>query len=224
VKQPSLDLRELRTRADRARLKGKSRKAIRLYRKILGSAPEDAATHRKLAPLLARRGQAEESWRSYQVACGSLMTRGFDAKAAGLLREAVTLDPRNANAWKRLAEIEESLGRTADAHNTLLEAHRHFTGSRNRGEAIALLSAAHRLDPADMHTGFELARLLRRAGNPQRAQKVLHGLLQRFPNQRRLIRRALFRTRPTLHAFWAWIRCPRESGWSGPGELRASSR
>ena len=216
------DVRQLRLRADRARVKGRVRRAIRLYRRVLAGQPDDPAIHRKLAPLLARRRRREESWQSYQVARRSLEERGFDAHAGGLLREAVELLPRNVLAWKGLAEIEISLGRTTDARNTLLEGRRYFRGARRRADAIALLSVAHQLDPDDVEIGRDLARQLRRSGRPRRAQEVLYQLLERIPNRRRSLRRSLFLTTPTVRSLWAWIRCPRTSTWTGL--LRHSER
>ena len=218
VRKRHPDVRQLHRRADRARLKGRLRKAVRLYRSVLVHLPDEPSVHRKLAPLLARRSCPEDAWQSYQIACRSLTERGFDRHAGGLLREAVELLPRNVLAWQCLAEIEESLGRTADARGTLLEGRRHFRGRRRRTDAMALLSTAHRLDPDDLELGLDLARQLRRAGRAGRAQEVLYGLLQRVPNRQRALRRGLFLTTPTFHTFWVWMRSPRDRSIVDPAD------
>lgn len=199
----------LRRRADRARAKGKSRRAVRLYRKLLVEQPENPVVHRRLAPLLARRRKRDDSWRSYVIACDSLADQGFDAKAAGLLREAVDLLPGNADAWRRLAEMEEGLGRQVDARNTLLEGRQNLRGSRRRAEAITLLKQAHRLDEDDPEVALDLARLLRLSRRRAKAQQILYRLAARVPARRRAARWALFLTAPSVRSFWAWLACPR---------------
>ena len=218
------DSRKLCARADRARLKGRVRRAIRLYQRALEAGPEDAVTRRKLAPLLARRRRLEESWRCYEAACDSLVERGFDAQAAGLLAEAVTLLPRNEAAWRRLALIQAELGRRADARNSLAKARRNFKGRSRRMGAIRLLRDAHALTPDDLEIAIDLARLLRRAGRRRAAAETLYPMLQRAPGAHKRVRLELLRCTPTFDALVAWLRAPSDTPGAGPGAGRAQAR
>jgi len=213
------DARLLCARADRARLKGRTRRAVRLYQQALEADPDNMSIRRKLAPLHARRREFDDAWQCYQAAGDSLSARGFEAQAAGLIREAATLLPHNEAVWRHLAVLQHSLGRRADARNTLIEGRQHFKGRRNRAAAVALLADAHAIDPDDLELGIELARLLRKTKRPRKAQKVLHALLQRMPDERKRIRRELFWCCPTLASLEAWMRSLRE-----PAGLQRSVR
>ena len=64
-RNPIYDRSRLLRRAAGAQTKGRRKKAIELYRKVLAVEPNDAQVHRKIAPLLAetkqRPAEAEES-------------------------------------------------------------------------------------------------------------------------------------------------------------------
>ena len=59
---------ELVAEADRARVRGKLDAAAAGYRRALESDPADASVHVKLAPVLARLGDAEGAARSFRAA------------------------------------------------------------------------------------------------------------------------------------------------------------
>ena len=221
--------RTLLAKADKARTKGRARRAIKLYRRALEGTPRDADIHRKLAPLLARRRRyRDDAWKSFAIACDDLCTRGFDARAAGLLREAVSLLPRQREAWERLGQLEADLGRVADARLTLLEGRRHFRGRGRRSDARRLLELSHRLEPWQPDVVFELSRLRHRCGDPEGAARLVQEFACARPEHARTAQRALFVLRPTPATLWAWLRAPKERtagrGLAGSRTGRAGSR
>ena len=204
------DPRRLCARADRARLKGRVRRAIRLYERALEAGPENSTIRRKLAPLLARSRRFDEAWVCYQAAADSLESRGFEARSAGLMREATTLLPRNDAAWRRLAALLHGLGRTTDARNALLEARPFFRGRRHRPAAVELLGDAFRMAPDDAAIGLELATLLRKTRQRDASRVVLQRLLERVPSEDRRLRFELFRSSPSLDSLGDLIRAMRQ--------------
>ncbi len=207
--------------ADRARSRGRTRAAVRLYRRALEHAPTDARVHQKLAPLLAQRRAFDESWQSFQIVCDALVQKGFDDRAAGLLREAVTLLPRKPEAWERLAELETSLGRSVDAHLALMEGRRHFRRRRDRAEARRLLERAVRIDPNHPQSVLDLARLRKQTGDRAGAGHLLEQLIERHPGAAAAGRRALFWVRPGFRTMLGWLRPP---GRPAVGEPLARAR
>ena len=201
--------RKLLASADRARTKGRKRRAIRLYRRALESAPDSPDIHRKLAPLLARRGEATEAWNSFRVAYRALCVSGFDARAAGLLREAVALLPRTREAWEALGELEAALGRPIDARLALWDGSRHFKGRRRLADRRRLLELANRVDPHQTEVVLALARLRGKAGDARGGERLVEQLIVARPMSERAARRTLFALRPNLRSLWRWWRAPR---------------
>ena len=95
-RNPIYDRSRLLRTAAGARTKGRRKKAIELYRKILAVEPNDAQVHRKIAPLLAETKQRDDSWKSYQRAAERLRGQGFADQAIGVLRGFAGLDQAEA--------------------------------------------------------------------------------------------------------------------------------
>jgi predicted Zn-dependent protease len=205
-RRKTYDRARLLSQAERARRRGRAAKAIELYRRVLAVEPDNADLHRKVAPLLARRGQPEEAWRSYRFAAKALAGRGFEAQATGLLREAAAQLPDNRDVWIALANGIRKKGRLVDAKNALLAGRVHFRRRRHRRDAIELLARAEALDPGDFTVALDLARLLARCGNRTRALQILERLAVRHPTRQRRIYFERFRVAPKLHALTDWLR------------------
>jgi tetratricopeptide (TPR) repeat protein len=213
------DRARILTQAERARRRGRAAKAVELYRRVLAVEPENADLHRKVAPLLVRRRQPEEAWRSYRFAAKTLAKRGFEAQATGLLREAAAQLPENREAWIALADLIRQQGRLVDAKAVLLAGRVHFRRRRHRRDAIELLARAESLDPDDLAVALDLARLLARCGNRARAIQILERLARLHPTRQRRIYFERFRVAPQLHALSDWLSAlarrapPRAVGW-----------
>ena len=75
-------------KAGRARAKGRKKKAIAIYRKLLAGTPDDFDVHAKLAPLLAASKQRKEAAKSFNMAAESYISKGFDVKAIAVYKQA----------------------------------------------------------------------------------------------------------------------------------------
>ena len=212
--------------AEKARAKGKVRKAIAEYRKVLEVDPSDYETHGKLAPLLAERTQLAGAWKSF-VAAGEGYTRDMhEDKALSIYMQAARYLPHQLEVWKSIARLQVGRGRPPDAVKALLDGSRHFRRRNHRPEAIRLLRLACEIEPRHFEATYALARLLLKAGEKREAQWHLEGLAERAKGRNR--RRAcatLFRMSPSFVGAWRWVRAaiaareipfPRRSSWLSP--------
>ena len=120
------------TAADRAVAKGRSRRAIALYGKVLAVDPADHVTHGKVAPLLAKRRKQAEAWASFVAAGeGYLREDRFD-RALSIYAQAARYLPRRLEAWEAIARLQCELGHPADGVQALLDGCRHFRGRKRR--------------------------------------------------------------------------------------------
>jgi predicted Zn-dependent protease len=188
------------------RKKGKRHKAIALYREILAVEPNDPDVHRRIAPLLAETKEPAAAWESYQRAVDGLTRQGFVDQAVGVLREASERLPRQPEVWGALADVQLKRHRPVDAHQALVEGHRHFRSRSDRSHAILLLLRARKLAPRDFVTNFDLARLLAKAGARGRARSLLEEIASwSTGKQLRRVRARQFALSPTPAAAWRWL-------------------
>ncbi|MEN8159138.1 MAG: tetratricopeptide repeat protein [Myxococcota bacterium] len=187
------DRARLLAEAARAQRRGKLRKAVSLYRDVLRAEPRNADVHRRIAPLLARRGEREAAVASYRRAAAGLEERGFVERAIGVYREAAGQLPRESAVWLALAELELKRGRRPDAVAALLDGRSKLRARRARPGAIRLLERAYEIAPDDFEAGFDLTALLARTGQRDRALALLDGLAEgrRGPALRRVRARQL---------------------------------
>jgi len=209
----SLFSRKPRTRseivaaADRARTRGRVKKAIAGYRKALESDPTDPAVNVKLAPLLARKGDAEGAATCFRVAAKRHVDQGFTDRAAAVNLAATAVFPLVPGFRLELARLNVMRGRTLDAVNTLLEGGRALARARRPDLAAALLGRALEIEPWHLETCLVLVPVLARNGHPAKARQFVDGLLARTRGPaRRRIRWVAFRTSPGVRTFWRWLR------------------
>lgn len=207
LRKRSYDRRKLLSQARAAQAKGRLKKAIRLYQRVLEAEPQDPDVHRKLAPLLARSRQQEAALASFGQAVGGLMKRGMEDKALGVCHETVQFFPQRADVWEAIAHLELERQRSPDAVKALRSGRAHCRGRRRRGDALRLLRRAHEIAPDDVEVATDLARLLRRDGARIEARNLLAGLAVRVPRpQLRRVRWAQLCVDRTPHRLLAWLR------------------
>jgi tetratricopeptide (TPR) repeat protein len=201
------DRSRLLRKAVGARKKGRRKKAIELYRKVLAVEPDDARVHRKVAPLLAATKQRDDAWQSYQRAAETLRGQGFVDQAIGVLRDAARYLADKPELWHALCRLELERHRPADAVSGLLEGAGHLRSRRNRDSALSLLLAARKIAPDAFKPNLALGRQLVRCGYRDRGVHLLEQLADRTVGvQRRAVRALLFRISPTPAAAWRWLR------------------
>jgi tetratricopeptide (TPR) repeat protein len=198
---------EIIAEADRARAKGRIKKAITGYRKALELEPKDPVVHGKLAPLLARSKQPEAALESFHAAAQGHLEKGFADKALAVYTQAADTFPHQIRLWQQLAQLHISKGRRADAVRALLRGRLHFRRKDERREAITLLQEALALDSALFEPKRDLALLLAREGHRAEALALLHPMVKGLRGGAlRRVRWTLVRVAPSLGAWGGWLR------------------
>ncbi len=198
---------ELIIEADRARSKGKLKKAIAGYRKALELEPKDPAVHVKLAPLLARVNESEASLQSFRAAAQGHLDKGFTDKALAVYTQAAETFPAQVSLWQQVAQMNIARGRRADAVRMFLRGRILLSGKNERREAIALLKEALALEPTLFDPRLDLALLLARQNQPAEAMALLEPMAKQLKGrQLRQVRWTMLRVSPGLGSAWRWLR------------------
>jgi len=193
--------------ADRARSKGRRRRAIALYRRVLMVEPGDPDLHARIAPLLARTGQRFDAWTSFRTAASAYLRARHMEQVFSVYKEATRCLPLQIETWRHVAKLQRKIGRNRQAMDTLLEGRRHFRGRRRRAEAIYLLRRVRDIDPWHLDSVIDLARLLARSRQQNEAEALLLQLAARSEGRElRRVRATLWWIAPTLQNSWLWLR------------------
>lgn len=197
---------ELIVAADRARSKGKLKRAIVGYRKALELEPKDPAVLGKLAPLLARTNEAEASLKLFRDAAQVHLDKGFADKALAVYTQAAETFPAQVSLWQQVSRMHLERGRQADAVRMLLRGRFALQRKHERPQAIILLREALRLEPTLFAPRLDLARLLARQKQSAEALALLEPMLHLTGGQLRQVRWTLLCIAPGLGTGWLWLR------------------
>ncbi len=204
------DRKRLLAEAERARIKGRARRAVRFYRRVLAKEPHDAELNAKVAPLLATIGSDFDAWQSYQRAAKAALKHDQAKLALDLYRNATAHLPREREAWAAVARMERHAGRNAAALEALLEGRQRMKGARRRPEAIWLLREARAIDAWNTDIVLDLARQLAKNGQADEALSLLDEAVERKKGDGlRRTRALIFRFDPTFGNLWRWLRARR---------------
>ena len=198
---------ELLAQAAKARGKGRRKKAIAIYHKVLSQDGDDPDVRVRVARLLAEANQHAEAWESFLTGATGFYERGFIDKAKAVFRQAADSIPTEVNAWLKLSELDVERERFADAAQTLCEGSWHFRDKSTRPVAIDLLRRAAALDPDRFHIDLDLARLLGAAGEKEEALKILRRLDgEVIAGKLSVVRGAIFTISRSPRDGWIWLR------------------
>jgi tetratricopeptide (TPR) repeat protein len=201
------DRKWLLAEAEKARIRGRRRRAISLYRRILAAEPHDPVLHARVAPLLAAAGKRFDAWQSYRQAAQVHLKNQNKEESLALYRDATKTLPMQIEAWQWVAKLELKRERREAAIGALLEGRTKFRSRRRRPEAITLLREARSIDEWRVDIVLDLARLLRRSGQSPEAQWILGQLAERTSGRDlRIVRGAQWRIEPSLKHSWKWLR------------------
>lgn len=196
--------------ANRARARGRHRRAIALLRRVLELDPADHDVAIRLAELLAVEGQRFEAWSLYRSAGKTMLRERRHEQSLVIFREATRCLPFEFEAWRITAELLRKLGRDEDAQLTLREARRQYRSRFDRAQAIEILRLIRQIDPWDHEIVLDLSRLYAQTDQGARALRILESLAVRSEGARlRAIRFAQWQiSRSFLHGrlwFRAWL-------------------
>jgi thioredoxin-like negative regulator of GroEL len=198
---------ELLSEAHRARNKGRERRAIGLYKRVLLEDPHNADVALRVAPMLARRGQGFEAWQLYRRAARDFARAKRWGECLTVYREACRFVPYEFEAWSLCAELQIKMGREDAAFETLVDGRMHFRDPACRAQAIALLTRARSIEPWDTHVVLDLARLYARTDLTDLALELLLCLGQRTRGaDLRKVRALQWRITLSLRFGWLWLR------------------
>jgi len=192
--------------ADKARGRGRVRKAIAGYSQILAQDPNDHQVHARIAPLLARTKRWHEARLSFDAAGIGFLKVGFADKAIAIWKVAAKTFPEDVDYWERVANEQVKRGRKADAVQSLLEGREQLTKKAQRPLAMTLLRQVLTLDAFHFDATLDLANLLAAEGQRRDAEKLLREMRMwvKGRNLRRL-RGAQFRLSPSWRGLMDWI-------------------
>lgn len=209
--------------AHRARNRGRDRRAISLYKRILLEDPHNPDVALRLAPMLARRGEGFEAWQIYRMVARDFAKAKQYAECLTVYREACRFVPWEFEAWRLSAELQLKMGREGPAFETLIDGRNQFRDANSRAQAIQLLSRARAIEPWEPHLVLDLARLYARTDQADIAVELLTCLALRVRGS--LLRRVrTLQWRITLDPRYAflWLRALHERD-TEPGPLEEDS-
>ncbi len=194
-------------KADGFRSRGRVRKAIREYEKVLAVDPQDIEAHTKVAQLYIRAGRKDQAKASLKRVIEWNESEGFLDKAIATLRVIQGLDRRDLGVYLHLAELYLGKEVKGDALTLLEGARRAFRRKRFLKEAIAVEEKILSFAPDDFRTQVSLVRLLWRVGRKYEAAERLwhmeaHWALMKNERYWRKTRWLLCRHSPSLATGW----------------------
>jgi tetratricopeptide (TPR) repeat protein len=200
------------TEAHRARNRGRDRRAIALYRRILLEDPHNVDVGMRLAPMLARRGHGFEAWRIYQSLARDCVRARRWNDCLNIYREACNFIPWEFEAWRVCAELQMKLGNVDAAFETLVDGHNHFRNPHCRDQAIALLSRARVIEPWEPDIAIDLARLYAQTDQVDTGLELLSCLALRVRGSAlRRVRALQWRITLSPRFAFLWLRALGES-------------
>jgi len=198
---------EILEAAGRAQAKGRRKRAITEYQKLLKENGGDYIVHGKVAPLLAESRRYDEAWKSFKASGEGYLKDGFEDKAKSVYHQATRCLPNDLRGWQKVVQLHVDRGHRADALKTLREGRRHFSRRSHRREAITLLRMAFKLTPWKFDVTFDLARLFAKSGDHDNAMRLLLGLAERESGYNlRRVRGTILKMAPGAQTAWLWLR------------------
>lgn len=170
---PPCDRGDILRKAEEYRLRGRVRKAIGEYEKLLAVDPHDIDAHAKAAPLYIRTGRKDKAKASLRKVVAGYEQQGFADKAIATLRLLLKLDRRDLRARLHLADLYLGKNLTGSALSLLAGARRTFRYRRFLKEALAVEEKILSISPDDFPAQVSMVQLLARAGRGREGRERL---------------------------------------------------
>lgn len=205
-KPPPVNRSEVLATADKLRVKGKYKKAVVEYRKLIAIDPTDADVHSKLAPLLVKVGERDEALKSWRAAADAFLQRGFADRAIAMYTQASVAFPKEPSVWERMGRLHFERGRRAEGVKALLAGAAQLKSKPQRPAAEKLLRQALEFEPMHIDATVALCRVLKSGGRKPEARQMLVALRTaiRGPALKR-VRSAELRLFPGFGSFFRWL-------------------
>jgi len=204
------DRSESLRKAEQFRSRGRVKKAIREYEKVLAVNPQDIEVHEKIGQLYVRAGRKDQAKASLKRVIAWYDKQGFVEKAIAMLRVTLTLDRRDLAVYVRLTDLYLGKDLAGDALGLLEGARRTFRRKRFLREAIVVEEKILSFAPDNFRAQVWLVRRLWKAGRKREAGERLWQMesqwaLTRNRKHWRKSRWLLFRHAPSLPSYWGYF-------------------
>ena len=207
---PSYDRSDILRKAEDYRSRGRIKKAIREYEKVLAVDPQDIDAHARAAPLYIRIGRRDKAKASLRKVIAGYEKQGFVDKAIAMLRLTLKLDRRDLGARLHLADLYLGKNLAGNALRLLERSRRTFRGKWFLKEALAVEGKILCIAPDDFRAQVSMARLLFKAGRDYEGRDRLWRMeaqwaLKENSKNWRKTRWLLSRHVPSLSTSWGYF-------------------
>jgi tetratricopeptide (TPR) repeat protein len=156
--------------------RGRPKRALALYLKVLKANPDDPRVLNRAGDLCARLSRNTEAVSFYKRAAGLLSQQGFHDKAIALCKMIIRLDPTLVEVMETLAKLQASQGLVHEAVSQYEAVGEFYRQSSQPRRAIEAQQAIVELQPNDPSRRLELANLYQQHGRPQEALAQYRGI------------------------------------------------
>jgi tetratricopeptide (TPR) repeat protein len=206
-KPPQINRSEVLSAADKLRVKGKYKKAVLEYRKLIALDPTDADVHAKVGPLLVKLGDRDEALKSFRAAADGYLQRGFADRAIAMYAQAAAAFPKEPSVWERVGRLHFERGRRAEGVKALLTGAGQIKQRSQLPEAEKLLRQALTYEPLHIDATVALCRVLKGLGKKAEARQALADLTRQIRGPAvKKVRAAELKLFPGLGTFLRWLR------------------
>ncbi|MFN0250268.1 MAG: cyclic nucleotide-binding domain-containing protein [Kofleriaceae bacterium] len=153
------DGRELREEAAAATVAGKYKRALAAYLELERIEPRDAQWAKRAAETYRKLGNNKHAIEAFERSCERYSQNGFLVQAIAVCKLILQIDPQNANALSRLAQLNEQAGQGPTRaqgfaeNNPALHANPNVAAIRRTGHITSL-----KLTPAEQAQADAMAR------------------------------------------------------------------
>ncbi|MDH3999260.1 MAG: tetratricopeptide repeat protein, partial [Desulfuromonadales bacterium] len=141
---------KLFTTAQKFLSKNQLGRAIKEYQKIVQAFPKEIQHQQKLAELLSREKRIEEALKAYEAVAKNYSDSGFYLKAIAVFKQMQRLEPKRADIYLKLAELNEKQGLVGNAMTEYRNLVAYYEENNLREEAIQTLEKMAKLDPGNL--------------------------------------------------------------------------
>ncbi|MEM7585647.1 MAG: tetratricopeptide repeat protein [Acidobacteriota bacterium] len=139
--------------------KGKLEAAIKEYRKVLASNPNDANTLNRVGDLYARIERFDEAVKLFSQIAEQYTRDGFFVKAIAIYKKIIKLDPTSLTVYERLAELYHKQGLLNEARTQYQVLADYYQKHDNAASAITIYQRMAEFEPDNPTFHLKLAEL-----------------------------------------------------------------
>lgn len=143
---------------------GKFREAIRVYKEILSTEPEDINLINIIGDLYVRLGEKKSAQEEFQKIAAHYEEKGLYAQAIAIYKKIIKLNPEDKETVVKLADLLRSYGHTEEARKEYLRIAEELKKAGRQDEAIPLFEKLVRLESSDISSRLTLGEMYQEAG------------------------------------------------------------